>query len=94
MKTSNSLRLARLAERVALAVPIGVTRALTITLSTAIPATTLTVFSPILGVTRHPLGRRSRVCGSDWYDRCSPIMALALGCRQQVDTRVGVIEMT
>ncbi len=58
MKTSNPLRLAGLAARVALAVPVGVTRALAITLSTAILATTLTVFSPVLGITRHPQGRR------------------------------------
>ena len=42
------LRLASLAVRMVLLVPVGVTRALALTLSTAILTTTLTTFSPLL----------------------------------------------
>lgn len=49
------LRLASLAVRMVLLVPVGVTRALALTLSTAILTTTLTTFSPLLSAVR---GRR------------------------------------
>ena len=46
-KTVGPLRLARVAARMALAVPIGVTSALAIALNTAVLATTFTAFSPL-----------------------------------------------
>jgi hypothetical protein len=42
------LQLASLAVRVVLLVPVGITRALAFTLSTAVLTTTLTTFSPLL----------------------------------------------
>jgi hypothetical protein len=46
----SSLRLASLAGRIALAVPVTVTQALAVALSTAVLATALTTFSPLFGV--------------------------------------------
>jgi len=44
----DALRLANLAMRMVLVVPVGVTRALALALSTAVLSTTLTTFSPLL----------------------------------------------
>lgn len=49
-KAVGPLRLASVAARMVLAVPIGVTRALAVALSTVVLATTLTAFSPLLNV--------------------------------------------
>jgi hypothetical protein len=49
-KTLGSVYLASLAARMVLAVPVGVTQALAIALSTAVLTTTLTTFSPLLSV--------------------------------------------
>jgi hypothetical protein len=47
-KMLRPVHLASLAARMALAVPVGVTGALAIVLSTTVLATTLTAFSPLL----------------------------------------------
>ena len=47
MKTIGPLRLAAVAGRMMLAAPLIVARALTVTLSAAVLATTLTTFSPL-----------------------------------------------
>jgi hypothetical protein len=57
-RTVGPLLLASLAARTVLAVPVGVTRALAIALSTAILGTTLTAFSPLFSAT--PDRRRRR----------------------------------
>ena len=44
------LELANLAVRVVLLAPVGITRALAVTLSTAVLTTTLTAFTPLLRV--------------------------------------------
>jgi hypothetical protein len=49
-KTLGPVYLARLAAPMVLAVPVGVTQALAIALSTAVLTTTLTTFSPLLSV--------------------------------------------
>ena len=51
------LLLASLAARMVLLVPVGITRALALTLSTVVLTTTLTTFSPFLGAAT---GRRRR----------------------------------
>lgn len=48
VKRVDPLRLASLAVRMGLVVPVGVTRALAIGLSAAVLTTTLTAFSPLL----------------------------------------------
>ena len=56
-KIAGPLRLASLAGQMALAVPLTLTRALAVVLSTAVLATTLTTFSPLFSA--RP-GRRAR----------------------------------
>jgi hypothetical protein len=54
-RTVDPLELAKLAVRVIVLTPLGITRALAFTLSTAVLTTTLTAFTPLL---RAMTGRR------------------------------------
>jgi hypothetical protein len=54
-RTVDPLELAKLAVRVIVLTPLGITRALAFTLSTAVLTTTLTAFTPLLRAVR---GRR------------------------------------
>ena len=61
MKNRESMELVGLAVWAALEVPIGVTRALAIALSTAVLTTTLTTFAPLLFVLSDRRRRRGQV---------------------------------
>jgi hypothetical protein len=56
-KIAGPLLLASLAGRIVLAVPLTLTRALAVALSTAVLATTLTTFSPLFSARRRFSGR-------------------------------------
>jgi len=57
-KIAGPLRLASLAGQTMLAVPLTVTRALAVALSTAVLATTLTTFSPLFNALSEHRARR------------------------------------